>query len=476
MTGIYATAREMLADLAKKKISARELLDLHVARNEALHGKLNAVIETDLDHARAAAKSIDDARAHGAELGALAGLPMTIKDGLDVYGMPATAGAREFHGRAKDCNDADVVAAARKQEAVIWGKTNVPTMLGDIQTYNDIYGTTNNPYDVTKTPGGSSGGAAAALAAGIAPLEIGSDIGGSLRHPANFCGVVSLKPTWGVLPLRGHIPPAPDRFIETDLGVVGPMARNVGDARLLWNVLSGTSVAPSSIQDLRVAVWDEEPGWPLASDVRDAVRRTANALSRLGVKIVRAKPAIGGEDLIETFRTILTGVLNADLPQDIYDAFLARHDADCKLVEAGSDKAESALYRLRATGSYRQIVHATIRRQKQKDVLAKFFDDTADVILMPISPVTAFAHMHDGTFSDRKLDVDGLSFPYSSLLWWIALATSLHAPALAIQAGRAGSGMPVGVQLVGRWNGESQLFDLGEALEQQSGGFEAPTL
>jgi amidase len=466
----------MLADLAKKKISARELLDLHVARNDALHGKLNAVIETDLDHARAAAKSIDDARAHKAELGALAGLPMTIKDGLDVYGMPASAGARGFHGRRKDCNDADVVAAARKQEAVIWGKTNVPYMLGDIQSYNEIYGTTNNPYDVTKTPGGSSGGAAAALAAGITPLEIGSDIGGSLRHPANFCGVVSLKPTWGALPLRGHIPPAPDRFIETDLGVVGPMARNVGDARLLWNVLSGRTEASAPIKDMRVAVWDEEPGWPLAAEVRDAVRRTADALSRLGVTVVRAKPAIGGEDLIETYRTILTGVLNGDLPDELYNTFLARNESDRKLVEAGGDKAEAALYRLRATGSYRDVVQAMIRRQKQKDMLAKFFDDTADVILMPISPVTAFAHKHDGTFSDRKLGVDGHEAPYSSLLWWIALATSLHAPALAIQAGRTASGMPVGVQLVGRWHGESRLFDLGEALEEQSGGFEAPAL
>jgi amidase len=476
MTEVYATARQMLADLAKKKISARELLDLHVARNDALHGKLNAVIETDLDHARAAAKSIDDARAHNAGLGALAGLPMTIKDGLDAYGMPASAGAREFHGRKKDCNDADVVAAARKQEAVIWGKTNVPYMLGDIQTYNEIYGTTNNPYDVSKTPGGSSGGAAAALAAGITPLEIGSDIGGSLRHPANFCGTVSLKPTWGTLPLRGLIPPTPDRFIETDLNVVGPMARNVGDARLLWNILSGRKETRASIKDLRVAVWDEEPGWPLASDVRSAVQRTADALSRLGLKVVRAKPPINGEDLIEAYRTILTGVLNADLPDKIYNAFLERRDEDRKTVAAGGDKAETALYRLRATGSYREVVQATIRRQKQKDILAKFFDETADVILMPISPVTAFAHMHEGTFSDRKLDVDGTPAPYSSLLWWIALATSLHAPALAIQAGRIASGMPVGVQLVGRWNGEDRLFDLAEALEQETGGFEAPAL
>ena len=193
----------------------------------------------------AAAKSIDDARAHGAELGALAGLPMTIKDGYDVLNMPATSGAPMFADRAKDCLDADLVARTRKQGAVIWGKTNVPFMLGDFQSYNAIYGTTNNPYDVTRTPGGSSGGAAAALATGMTPLEIGSDIGGSLRHPANFCGVCSLKPTWGVLPMRGHVPPPPGFDADTDLGVGGPMARNVGDLKLLWDVL--TCSAPSEL-------------------------------------------------------------------------------------------------------------------------------------------------------------------------------------------------------------------------------------
>ncbi len=476
MDGVYATARQMLSDLAAKKISARELLDLHVARNDALHQKLNAVIETDLDHARATAKSIDDARAHGAALGALAGLPMTIKDGLDVYGMPASAGARGFTGRTKDCTDADVVAAAHKAGAVIWGKTNVPYMLGDIQTYNDIYGTTNNPYDVTRVPGGSSGGAAAALAAGITPLEIGSDIGGSLRHPANFCGTVSLKPTWGALSLRGHIPPAPDRFIETDLGVVGPMARNAGDARLLWNVLRGESKPRADIKSLRVAVWDEEAGWPLAAEVREAVDRTAKSLSKLGLAVERAKPAINGAELIETYRTLLTGVLNADLPDDIYEAYLARHDDDMKMVAAGGDKAEAALYRLRATGSYRQIVQAQIRREQMKEALAKFFEDHADMILMPISPVTSFKHMQSGTFSDRKLDVDGTKVPYSTLLWWIAPATALHAPALAIQAGRTASGMPVGVQLVGRWHEENRLFDVAETLEEAIGGFEPPAI
>lgn len=474
MIDLYATARDMLAGLEAKHVSARELLAAHVARGEALARTINAVTERDLDRARKDAAAIDNARAKGRNVGALAGLPMTIKDGLDVEGMPAVVGARGFHGRAKDCDDADVVAAARRAGAVIWGKTNVSYMLGDIQSTNEIYGTTNNPYDLSRTPGGSSGGAAAALASGITPLEIGSDIGGSLRHPANFCGIASLKPTWGVLPLRGHIPPAPDAFIERDLNVVGPMARNIGDLRLLWSVLSGRGATPAPVDGLRIAVWDEEPGWPLASEAREAVTRAADALSRRGMTVFRAKPPIASEELIEVYRTILTGVLNADLPEEVYSNILARRADDERLVREGGDKAEAALYRLRAAGSHREIVKACVRRQKQKDVLAAFFAETADAIVMPVSPVTAFHHMHEGTFSDRKLDVDGAQVPYSTLLWWIALATSLHAPALAVPAGLTKAGMPVGVQVVGPWNGEDRLFDIAAAVEESLGGFSPP--
>src|SRR2546430_3012623 len=237
----FATARQMLARLNARKISARELLDTHVARHEQLAKKINAVIASDLERAYRDAEALDNARAKGKPLGALAGLPMTIKDGFDVEHMPATAGSPGLVGRDKDCDDAELVRRARKDGAVIWGKTNVPHMLGDWQTYNAIHGTTNNPYDVTRGPGGSSGGAAAALASGITPLEIGSDIGGSLRTPASFCGVTALKPTWGVLPMRRHVPPLPQQYYELDLGVGGPMARNAEDLRLLWTVLSGQS-------------------------------------------------------------------------------------------------------------------------------------------------------------------------------------------------------------------------------------------
>ncbi len=476
MTEVYATARQMLADLAAKTISARELLDLHVARNEALHGKLNAVIATDLDHARAAAKSIDDARAHGAALGALAGLPMTVKDGFDVLGMPATAGNPAFAKRDANCLDADVVLAARKAGAVIWGKTNVPFMLGDIQSYNAIYGTTNNPWDTTRTPGGSSGGAAAALASGITLLEIGSDIGGSLRHPANFCGVAALKPTWGVLSLRGHVPPAPGVYYESDLGVAGPMARNTGDLRLLWYVRrGGDGAAGKPVTGARIAVWDEEASWPLAAEIRDGVSRAAEALRKSGARVEHAKPDIDGAHLMNFYRLILMAIISAGMPEEITRPLEAMRDADRKLVLAGGEGSADASTRLGMVATYRDLAWASAQQQAHKDRLAEFFT-RYDAIVMPISMVPAFPHLQQPSFAERVLKLDGRDVPYPGLLNWISVATALHAPALAVQAGRTASGLPVGVQLVGPWGGEDRLFDLAAALERQTGGFTAPPL
>lgn len=472
----YATAHEMLKDLGARRVSARELLQFEVARNEKLAKTLNAVIATDIPRALKDADAIDAARKSGEKLGLLAGLPMTIKDGLDVENMPAASGNPALKDRARNCADAAMVARARQAGAIVWGKTNVPLMLGDFQSYNAIYGTTNNPYDVARTPGGSSGGAAAALASGITPLEIGSDIGGSLRHPANFCGVCALKPTWGVLDLRGHVPPAPDGFFETDLGVVGPMARKVEDLKLLWSVLARRAKSSrGDVKGARVAVWSEEPGFPLAREVGAAIDRAADALSRAGARVEKAKPHINGNALMETYTALLVAVISVDLPEDMFRSFEAMHQSDLKEVSEEGDKAAAANYRLRATASYRDVMQAAIRRTEMKDRLTEFFADW-DVVLMPISPVTAFKHLHEPGFNERTLEVDGKIVPYSSMLDWIAPATALHAPSLAVPAGRAASGLPVGVQIVGPWHGEDRLFDFGAAVEDALGGFTPPPL
>ncbi len=476
MVDTYATARSMLADLAAKKVSAGELLGAHLARNDKVAPAINAVVETDIARAKTDAAAIDDARAKGAALGPLAGLPMTIKDGFDVRNMPATAGAPQFKDRPKDCADATVVAAARGAGAVIWGKTNVPFMLGDYQTFNVLHGTTNNPYDVSRVPGGSSGGAAAALATGVTPLEIGSDIGGSLRHPANYCGVTALKPTWGALGGRGHVPPDPAAYYECDIGVYGPMARTVDDLKLLWSVLHGSPEQKRrDVKGARVAVWDEEASWPLARDVRDGVGRAADALEKSGARVERAKPDIDGAALLETYLALLVPIVADEYPETLLAAFEAMREADRKLVAEGGAGADIALSRLLAVPTYREHVAALVRRQALKDKLAAFFAEY-DAIVMPIGMVPPFPHQQEPGFNERVLDVDGVTVPYRFMLNWISPASALHAPALAVPAGRTAQGLPIGVQIVGPWRGEDRLFDFGFAIEEQLGGFTPPPL
>lgn len=477
MIDTYATARSMLADLKARKVSARELLDAHIARNDRIAKKINAVVETDIPRARKDAAAIDAARTKGEALGPLAGLPMTIKDGFDVQNMPATSGNPALKDRPKDCADATVVADTRKAGAVIWGKTNVPFMLSDIQSYNAIHGTTNNPYDVTKAPGGSSGGAAAALASGVTPLEIGTDIGGSLRHPANFCGVTSLKPTWGVLSTRGQISPAlPGLHVETDLNVTGPMARTVDDLKLLWSVLSHRpEQARRDIKGARIAIWNEEASWPLARDVKAGTERAGEALAKAGARVDHAKPAIDGAELMDFYTLILTAIISADLPPPLLDSWEASREADKKIVAAGGPDAVGAGFRLRATARARDIHAANIRQQAAKDKLADFFA-RYDAIVMPISMVPPFPHQQEAAFNDRLLDVDGAEVPYPFIINWISVATALHAPALAVQAGQTTAGLPVGVQVVGPWHGEDRLFDFAAAIEDGLGGFRRPPL
>lgn len=429
----YRSAQEMLSDLAAKRISARELLAAHTKRSEALHAKLNVVVAKDVERAQREAQAVDDARAKGAALGALAGLPMTVKDGFDVDGLPAVCGNPEWAHRDPKCEDAAMVANVRNAGAIVWGKTNVPIMLADWQSFNAVYGTTNNPHDVTRVPGGSSGGSAAALASGISPLEIGSDIGGSLRVPAHFCGVYALKPTWGVLSSAGHVPPPPGIRGEVDLGVMGPMARTPGDLRLLWSVLAGKSAAPvQSIKGRKVALWLDEPAFELGSEARAAVERAADVLKRQGADVRVAPPPIDKREMMTAYLTLLNLILSNDF---------------------GNPAMETA----------------SKARDGFKAQLKSFFDEGWDSILAPVTPVPAFPHTQEGAMGERTLQCDDRTISYPSVLQWISLATSLHPPALAAPAGRTASGLPIGVQVIGQWNGEERVMDYADALDEAFG-------
>lgn len=467
------TARELLAELTARKVSARELLDAAVDRAHAT-SELNAVIATDVDRAREAAGRIDDARANGTELAPLAGLPMTVKDAFDVTGLPAVSGSPALVGRDPQVPDADVVATVRAAGAVPWAKTNVPLMLGgDVQTFNAVYGTTRNPFDPDRTPGGSSGGAAVALATGVTSLEIGSDIGGSLRIPAGFCGVHALKPTWGRLSTRGHVPPLPGAHTEDDLIVAGPMARTAGDLRLLWEVLASTTTAPATAAGLRVALWIDDPALPLAGEVRTILEATAERLRGQGVIVEEAAPPIDTDELVDTYLALLFPIVAGWLPAKVLDRLRAKRPDAVAAVAAGTSRYREQANVAYLTAGQDEVLAARGRRARMQRAVGAWFEQY-DAVLAPVSTVPAIPHDQVGGLAARSIDLDGTAVPYLHLFDHIAFATALHLPALAAPAGRTAAGVPVGIQVIAPADREDRLLDLAETLEQAVGFLPGP--
>jgi amidase len=469
-------ATGQLAALSAGRIGALELLEAHHRRYEAVNGPVNAVVATDMARARERARAIDDQRAKGASLGALAGLPMTIKDTFDVEGMPASSGLDAFRRGKRP--DAVCVAHARAAGAVVWGKTNTPVMAGDFQTFNSLYGTTNNPWDGSRTSGGSSGGAAAALATRMTPLEIGSDIGGSLRTPASFCGVYSHKPTWGVVSQIGHVPPRPGAQAERDLNVVGPMARSARDLRLLLSVLEAGTVAarspaPVELRGLRVALWTSQAELVLDPEVKAAIEGFAGELAGQGCEVTPIMSPVNVETLLASYRRLLASLLAQDMPPSQI-ATMRRVRPFARIARGMGAGADGwAGLALDYTASHLEWMEADEARAMIGAQMRRSFAGF-DVILAPINPVPAFPHDHR-PFNRRSLTLsDGTKAPYLSMLGWIALATACGLPATAIPAGRTPGGLPVGAQLIGPRGADSRTLAIAEAIEERLGGFVAP--
>jgi amidase len=298
------SARTLAEAIRRREISSRELLDHYLARVERLNPPLNAVVTVDVEGARRAADAADKALARGGASGPLHGVPMTIKDTYETAGMRTTCGFEPWSDHHPE-GDAEPVRRLREAGAVVFGKTNTPTLAGDWQTHNPIFGVTNNPWSREHTTGGSSGGAAAAVAAGLTALELGSDIGGSIRVPSSWCGVCGHKPTWGVVPQHGHLPPPPGTLAETDLGVMGPIARTVDDLELALDIVAGPHghdavgwrlelppARATALRELRLAAWltirlarstrrwDAVPGVALVRGARIADRRPTSSCRR----------------------------------------------------------------------------------------------------------------------------------------------------------------------------------------------------
>jgi amidase len=363
----------------------------------------------------------------------------------------------------------------------VFGKTNLPLYAGDFQSYNEVYGTTNNPWNLERGPGGSSGGSAAALAAGLTPLELGSDIGGSIRNPAHFCGVYGHKPSWGIVPGRGHIPGPPGSLSKSDLSVLGPMARCADDLELGLSILAGPApddatawrleLPPSrheKLSDFRVAVWLEQSGRPLARDVADRIQKAAD---RLTEKVARldehARPEFDAEKSHGRYLRLLNSVMGTGFPEPVLSQF---REAYAKLDP--SDQSSTANTIRGAVGPHTSWLSDNEARQHLRARWAEFFREF-DVLLCPVMPTTAFPHDH-GPFGARTLEVDGKEIQYMDQVFWAGLITVAYLPSTVAPVGRTPEGLPVGMQIVAPYLEDRTAIHFARLIEDLVGGFEAP--
>jgi amidase len=476
----YGTATELGAALAGRKISALELTDHVIGRIEKLDGKLNAVVVRDFERGRAAAKAADTALTRG-ERSPLLGIPMVVKESFDVAGLPTTWGVPQFKDWIAP-QDAVMVARVKAAGAVILGKTNVPLFLGDWQSHNEIYGATKNPWDLARTPGGSSGGSSAALAVGFGPLSLGSDIGGSLRTPAHYCGICAHKPTLALVPMGGHVVPG-TVLRENGLSVVGPMARSAADLSLTLEVTAGPderregigyrlALPPPRHKELkafRVLVIDDHPLLPTAKTMRTAIERLAQQLGKAGAKVARASPLL--PDLAETGRLymrLLMTALAVRWPADLYADALAA----AKMIKPD----DTSLTAERARGavlSYREWAADDAARVKLQQQWSALFREW-DVVICPPMSTPAFVSDHTTPISARHIDIDGKNYSYFDQMVWPGVATAPGLPSTAVPIGLSDTGLPIGVQIVGPYLEDHTPLVFAELMEREFGGFVPP--
>ncbi len=480
---VLRPAVDLVAALRAGEVGARELLDAYLARVERLNPVLNAVVTLDADRAHAAADAADAARARGKSLGALHGLPMTVKDTLETAGVRTTAGASMLAAHVPSC-DATLVARLRAAGAVIFGKTNTPVFAGDAQTYNTVFGVTRNPWDRERSCGGSSGGSAVAVAAGLAGAEVGSDIGGSIRNPAHYCGVYGLKPTHGVIPARGHIPGPPGSLGDFDLGVMGPLGRSAADLGLLLDVLAGPdawdavgwrlALPPArhgSLRGYRVAAWLDDPYCPVDAAVRARGEETVAALRAAGVAVdTEARPVPDLGAAYRCYERLLWPVMSGGMAPDEVEE-MARVAALATPDDANAFDRFTRAVTLR----HRDWVAVDEERQQLRARWAEFFT-RFDVLLCPITTTAAIPHDHAGTLLSRTIRVNGAERPYLDQIVWAGLVTMALLPSTVAPVGRTPDGLPVGLQVVGPYLEDRTTVDFAARLAEVIGGYEPPPL
>ncbi|SDN95501.1 amidase [Afipia sp. GAS231] len=480
----FKTAVETSAALAARKVSAVELAQDVIGRIERHDAKVNAICVRDFERGLDAARAADAELARGVKK-PLLGIPLTVKESYNIAGLPTTWGNPVYKDFiAKE--DSLPITRVKEAGCVILGKTNVPIALADWQSYNEIYGTTNNPFDLGRTPGGSSGGSSAALAAGYGPLSIGSDIGGSLRVPAFHCGVYAHKPTFDLVAMRGHVaPPIPPLPSNRDLSVIGPMARGAADLALLLDAMAGPDPLDAGIgyrlelpaarhtelKNFRVLLIDTDPVLPTDKAVRGTLETLAANLAKAGVKVDRSSPLL--PDFTASTRLYmrrLMSFLGASFPPEIY--------AGAKAAAAALPASETSLGAERLRGiaqSHRDWLMDDGGRSRLRAQWRELFK-TYDAVICPVMPTPAYPHDHSADQEQRRISIDGKDYVYPDQLAWPGIATLPGLPSTAIPTGFAPDGLPVGVQIVGPWLEDRTPLKLAELIEREFGGFVPPKM
>jgi amidase len=471
----YQAAAELAGRIRAKEVSSREVLDALLDRVATLDGPINSVVTIDAERARSEAAAADEAVAHGEPIGPLHGVPITIKDSWQTAGMRTTSGAPELAEFVPEI-DAWPVTALRQAGAVIFGKTNLPIYAGDFQSYNEVFGSTNNPFDASRTPGGSSGGSAAALACGFTPFELGSDIGGSIRLPAHMSGVMGHKPSYGIVPAHGQIPGPPGTLTQADLAVAGPMARSAADLELGLTVLAGPDrwnkpawrleLPPPRSADLagyRIGAWLDDDRCPVEPEVGTLLERAAAALSAEGARVdTQVRPAFSLEKAADTFFTLLHAALSGGFPLEALER-MAGDDGDTPL----------ALTRRRTAIRHREWLSANERRLQMRLRWEELFADW-DAVLLPVMPCPAIPHDHTEPIAGRTVRFSGRDWPYWDAATWMAPAGLCYLPATVVPVGVTALGLPVGIQIVGPYLHDRTTIDIAGYLTALVGGCPRP--
>jgi amidase len=473
----FRSATELARQIRSKEIGCVELLDHFIARVRTYNPAVNAIIVKDFDRAHERAFKADAALCRGDDLGPLHGVPMTIKEAFDFEGTPTTWGFPAFKDNIATSN-AVAVDRLLGAGAIIFGKTNVPPGLMDAQSANDIYGRTNNPWDLSCTPGGSSGGAAAALAAGLTGLELGSDIASSIRNPAHFCGVFGHKPTYGICPLSGHslVP----TIQETDIAVIGPLARSAADLELALSIVAGPygmeargyalSLQPSrkTFHDFRVALVSDDEFAEVDSEVSTQISALGDFLEREGISVARnTRPAFDSQELYALYMVLLRAA-TAGVASD-------EEFAEYRNIAGDANHTSRDMERLNAYGvtlSHRDWLRLDEERQSYRMRWAQFFEG-CDVLLCPPLSSAAFAHT-PGSPQNRMLTINGRQVPFENQLFWAGYAGACYLPATVAPAGVTSRGLPVGVQIIGPQYGDLTCIRFAKFLERYYRAFVPP--